>query len=99
MNYEVAFKSGHAPIRIDAEASLSDILTCANSPVLFGCRTGICGTCIARVDAKGGILPPPSEDEKDVLSLLCPNEPKARLACQIKLSADLTIEPIKLTRD
>lgn len=80
-------------------AHLSEVLTIENSPLLFGCRTGICGTCLARVDARSGELPPPSQDEKDVLELLCPNEPKARLACQIRLSADLTIEPIKLTRD
>ncbi|MBI5247642.1 MAG: (2Fe-2S)-binding protein [Elusimicrobia bacterium] len=98
--YEVDFGAlGKVEGRLPHGACLSEVLTIENSPLLFGCRTGICGTCIARVDAKGGTLPPPTEDEKDVLSLLCPNEPKARLACQIKLSADLTIEPIKLTRD
>lgn len=98
--YEVDFGAlGRVSARLPHGAHLSEVLTIENSPLLFGCRTGICGTCIARVEARSGELPPPSEDEKDVLSLLCPNEPKARLACQIRLSADLTIEPIKLTRD
>ena len=97
--YAVDFGAlGKVEGRLPHGASLSQVLTIENSPLLFGCRTGICGTCIARVDVKSGTLPPPTEDEKDVLDLLCPNEPKARLACQIKLSADLLIEPIKLTR-
>jgi ferredoxin len=98
--YQVDFGAlGTVSERLPHGAALSEVLTIENSPLLFGCRTGICGTCIARVEARSGELPPPTEDEKDVLDLLCPNEPKARLACQIRLSADLTIEPIKLTRD
>ena len=98
--YEVDFGAlGKVEGRLPHGANLSEVLTIENSPLLFGCRTGICGTCLSKVVPRSGTLPPPSEDEKDVLSLLCPNEPRARLACQIKLSADLTIEPIKLTRD
>lgn len=98
--YEVDFGAlGRVSARLPHGAHLSEVLTIENSPLLFGCRTGICGTCIARVSSKSGELLPPTQDEMDVLSLLCPNEPKARLACQIRLSADLTIEPIKLTRD
>ncbi len=92
MNYEVAFKSGHAPIRIDAEASLSDILTCANSPVLFGCRTGICGTCLSRVRGLQGGLPPPAADERESLEVNGAKTPDCRLLCQIDLTADIEIE-------
>ena len=91
---EVDFGSG-ATARLPRGASLCDSLTIVNSPLLFGCRTGICGTCLSRVEVRRGELAPPTADEKDVLELLCPNEPKARLACQIRLSADLFIEPIK----
>jgi ferredoxin len=98
--FEIDFGAlGKVSQRLPRGAALSELLTLDNSPLLFGCRTGICGTCISRVDATRGTLAPPTQDEKDVLELLCPNEPKARLACQIRLSADLTIEPIKLTRD
>lgn len=98
--YQVDFGAlGKVDVRLPHGATLSEVLTIENSPLLFGCRTGICGTCLAKVDVKSGDLAPATEDEKDVLDLLCPNEPKARLACQIRLSGDLTIEPIKLTRD
>lgn len=84
------------PVKLPGGKELAEILTVKNSPILFGCRTGICGTCLSKVTVKNGTLPPPDEDEKDVLEILCPNEPKARLACRIRLSCDLTIEPIKL---
>lgn len=93
--FEVEFGSG-ARARLPRGANLCETLTIENSPLLFGCRTGICGTCLSRVEVRRGELPPPTVDEKDVLELLCPNEPKARLACLIRLSADLHIEPIKL---
>ena len=95
-SFEVDFGSSAPRALLPRGASLCDSLTIVNSPLLFGCRTGICGTCLSRVEVRRGELAPPTTDEKDVLELLCPNEPKARLACQIRLSADLFIEPIKL---
>lgn len=71
---------------------LSIALTLQNSPILFGCRTGICGTCL--VSATGELLPPTSE-EKEVLSILAPQNPAARLACQIHATGDLSLSPLK----
>jgi ferredoxin len=62
-----------------------------NSPVLFGCRTGLCGTCLARVE---GTLPPPSAEEREVLDILAPGDTKARLLCQLSAQDDLCIEAI-----
>ncbi|MBI5203071.1 MAG: (2Fe-2S)-binding protein [Elusimicrobia bacterium] len=93
MDYQISFKSGHAPVRVGREASLQDTLTCANSPVLFGCRTGICGTCASRVEPSGA-LPPPTGEESETLGLFCPGEPKARLLCQLKPAVDILVEPI-----
>lgn len=97
-DFEVSFgeDARKPPVRLPAGKDLSEALTVQNSPILFGCRTGICGTCLSKVTVRSGTLPPPDQDEKDVLEILCPNEPKARLACRIRLSADLSIEPIKL---
>lgn len=98
-DFEVDFgpNAKKPPVRLPGGKNLSEVLTVQNSPILFGCRTGICGTCLTQVTDKGGSLPPASQDEKDVLEILCPDNPKARLACQIKLTCDLTIEPIKLS--
>jgi ferredoxin len=66
--------------------NLSENLTIHNSPVLFGCRTGICGTCL--VEAIGDI-PAAKSDEQEMLDKLAPNVKNARLACQIDLAANI----------
>lgn len=65
------------------------MLTAQNSPVLFGCRTGICGTCLVTVT---GQVAPPDADEQEMLEVLAPGIPNARLACQIDLIDHLEIE-------
>ncbi|MEL6937931.1 MAG: 2Fe-2S iron-sulfur cluster-binding protein [Cyanobacteria bacterium J06598_1] len=82
----------HASISIDPTQPLSLTLTLQNSPILFGCRTGICGTCL--VSASGNILPP-NEDEQEVLALLAPDFPSARLACQLTPTGDFSLTPLK----
>jgi ferredoxin len=78
-------------LTLAADQSLSEHLTVQNSPVLFGCRTGICGTCLVEVL---GDIPPPSADEQEVLDAIAPNHPTARLACQLRLTTDLEIRKL-----
>ncbi len=93
---KISFGStGHRPVELHEGTALSEALTMSNSPILFGCRTGICGTCLSVVEAEPGTLPERNDEEKELLSILCPNEPKARLACQLKACADIAIEPLK----
>ena len=93
-DFAVTFtNSEHSPVRLGEGANLSEHLTIENSPVLFGCRTGICGTCVVEVDATNfSALPPPSEDEREILELYAPENPHARLACQIDLQADVVLK-------
>ncbi|MCJ8278916.1 MAG: (2Fe-2S)-binding protein [Rivularia sp. ALOHA_DT_140] len=60
--------------------------------MLFGCRTGICGTCLVIIE---GDIPPPTEAEKELLEILAPENSKVRLACQIQLTNDIQITPFK----
>jgi len=91
--YKVSFPdSGYDSFDASEGQSLSEELTEFNSPVLFGCRSGICGTCICEV--VGG-LAPPDEDEQETLEAHAPGNPKARLACQIFLSNDISLKPIE----
>src|ERR1044072_7574443 len=91
--YVISFlPATHRPIRLKRGAILSEHLTIENSPVLFGCRTGICGTCLSEILApEGGKLPEPSEDESELLEIIAPDNRQARLACQLAICADLTI--------
>lgn len=91
--YVISFSPAtHPPLRLKRQAMLSEHLTIANSPVLFGCRTGICGTCLSEIiSQEGGQLPAPAEDERELLDIIAPDNKRARLACQIAICADLQI--------
>jgi ferredoxin len=78
----------YPPLALAVHQNLSEHLTIQNSPVLFGCRTGICGTCLVEVE---GDSPPPMPDEQEMLDTLAPQQAKVRLACQLVLTADLEI--------
>jgi ferredoxin len=82
-------ESNYQPIILEKHEKLSEHLTVQNSPVLFGCRTGICGTCLVVVE---GDIPPPSEEEKEILEIFAPGNQQARLACQIDLTNDIEIK-------
>jgi ferredoxin len=76
-------------ITLEKNQLLSEHLTIQNSPVLFGCRTGICGTCIIKVK---GDIPLPNDEEKEVLAIIADGNMEARLACQIDLTSDIEID-------
>lgn len=80
--------TSYRSIKLEKHQKLSEHLTVQNSPVLFGCRTGICGTCLVLVK---GEVPPPSEEEREVLEMLVGDNPNARLACQLDIVSDLEI--------
>ena len=83
----------HSAVRLKRGALLSEHLSIENSPVLFGCRTGICATCLIAVLAQeNGELLQASDDERELLDIVAPDEQRARLACQIALCADITIQ-------
>lgn len=87
----ISFPStAYAPLALAPHLPLAEHLTIQNSPVLFGCRTGICGTCLVLVS---GDLPPPQPEEQEMLEILAPDSPGARLACQIDLTGDIEIYP------
>ena len=85
-------ETNYQPIELEKNQKLAEHLTVENSPILFGCRTGICGTCIVAIE---GDIPPPSSEEKELLEVLAPENSKARLACQIQLTNDIEITKIE----
>ena len=82
-------------VELPRGSELSSALDAVNSPVLFGCRSCICASCLVEVESSSDPpLPPPGEDEAEVLEIYAPDNPRARLACQIILTADLRIRPL-----
>jgi len=55
-----------APVGLPDGASLPLKLTVANSPLLFGCRSGVCGTCLIAVESDQPLFPP---DDAEVEAL------------------------------
>lgn len=80
-----------AAVDLPDGAELARHLDVHNAPVLFGCRTGVCGTCAAVVE---GALPPPSDDEREVLDVEWEGVAGARLLCQLRPRADLTVRRV-----
>ena len=89
---QITFPPGnYSSLKIPTNEPLALYLNPQNSPILFGCRTGICGTCLVIVD---GETSPPDADEQEVLTVLAPDNPRARLACQLEVTHDLALTPI-----
>ncbi len=90
--YMVSFYDpDYPPVPVTRGMSLSEVLDATNSPLLFGCRTGICGTCL--VEAEGD-LPPVSPEEQEMLDAFASDNPKARLACQIEMTGAIRVKPL-----
>lgn len=96
MNYRIAFPdTTHQPVNLPEGTNLSEQLTIINSPLLFGCRTGICGTCLVQVEEGAHSLKAPESDEKEALEVYAPGNARARLACQIFLNSNIALRKIE----
>jgi ferredoxin len=82
-----------AAIELSPAQNLSEHLTVQNSPVLFGCRTGVCGSCVVQLV---GHPIAPTVAEQEILEIYAPDVPNARLACQINVVNDLAIMAIEV---
>jgi ferredoxin len=83
-----------APLDLPDLASLPLHLTVQNSPLLFGCRSGLCGTCLIEIEADEP-LPAPGRAEAEALEIYAPGNPHARLACQLPVSTGLRIRKLE----
>lgn len=88
---KIEISNNSAIFEMDKDAALSNELNASNSPVLFGCRTGICGTCLVTIDELDGEVTPPSSDERELLEIIAPDNSNARLACMIKASCNIKL--------
>jgi len=89
MKHSLHFSEGQS-LEVEEGVKLSRLLDVTNSPVLFGCRTGICATCLVQVQAGMDFLPPLSEEEAEVLEVYT-EVPHCRLACQLHLKGPVTL--------
>lgn len=73
-------------------ANPAEGINASNSPILFGCRTGVCGTCLVNVLKGKENISPITEDEDEMLEVLAKGNNNARLACQFQVNGDIEVE-------
>jgi ferredoxin len=78
-------------LKLSVGQSLAEVLTVQNSPVLFGCRTGLCGTCVVGVSGDVDVV---TSEELEILELYA-IDPTARLACQLQVRGDVVLTSIE----
>lgn len=62
-----------------------------DTPLMFGCKEGLCGTCKIRVLENSQNISPMGPREKEFLDSIAA-QPNERLACQNCVLGDVTIE-------
>ncbi|CBW26624.1 ferredoxin, root r-b2 [Halobacteriovorax marinus SJ] len=81
-------------VEVEDGKHLSEVLDATNSPILFGCRTGICGTCLIQVQEGMENTSAPCEDEREFLEIVAEGDSTMRLACKVKTSGNIKIKYI-----
>ncbi|MFI5342624.1 MAG: 2Fe-2S iron-sulfur cluster-binding protein [Chlamydiales bacterium] len=93
IEFEVDFdNSTFPPVKVPAGENLSEHLHACNSTILFGCRSGLCGTCL--IEVVHGQIAPPNQEELEALKIYAPDNPQARLACQLEVCGPIKLKKI-----
>lgn len=97
MKCKVEFSGSDKPtVELNEGDCLSEKLTIHNSPILFGCRIGICGTCAIEVEHSDSPLHERTHDEKEFLGAMAPGRDNVRLACQIHINTNIKIKKTEI---
>jgi ferredoxin len=95
MTVNVHFLLEDLLVEAPAGTSLQDIADASGADITFGCRTGSCGTCRVRIAEGLENCSEPGPEERDFLKgLNAP--PDQRLACQVIVQGDVTVEYLGL---
>ncbi len=89
----LTISNNNQAVEVRENSELSKELDASNSPILFGCRTGICGTCLLIVEEGAENTNDVGEDELEFLEIVS-DDPKARLGCLLKCSGPVKVKYI-----
>ena len=97
MNYKIEFLDSDKPeVTLNEGDCLSEKLNIQNSPILFGCRIGICGTCAIEIVSTDSPLSVKTHAENEFLSAIAPDREDVRLACQIRINTNMKIRKTEI---
>jgi len=88
---KVTFKTDNITVEVPVGTRLVDVADEVEATLPFGCRDGLCGTCIMTILEGAGSLQPMSEDERETLENYEATDSQ-RLGCQAEIRGDLVIE-------
>lgn len=66
--------------------------------IAFACRHANCGVCRVLVTEGAAHCEPPDDDELELLERVFPDEPAARLACQLRVRAGDGVVSLRVVR-
>ncbi|ADR33967.1 ferredoxin [Sulfuricurvum kujiense DSM 16994] len=95
MTTRVEIMNDFLAINVIPGKTIQDIVEASGSALPFGCRDGECGTCVVMIESGMEYMSPVTDKEKAVLKTLNESNPKARLACQMKVIAPNGLVRIK----
>ncbi|MDD2779995.1 2Fe-2S iron-sulfur cluster binding domain-containing protein [Sulfuricurvum sp.] len=95
MTTRVEIMNDFLAINVQPGKTIQDIVEASGSALPFGCRDGECGTCVVMIESGMEYMSEINEKEKAVLKTLNESNPKARLACQMKVVAPNGLVRIK----
>jgi ferredoxin len=95
MTTRVEIMNDFLAINVIPGKTIQDIVEASGSALPFGCRDGECGTCVVMIESGMEYMSPVTDKEKAVLKTLNESNPKARLACQMKVVAPNGLVRIK----
>jgi len=88
---KVTIVTDNKSLEAENGTALIDLLENENTSILFGCRDGACGACIAKVIEGAENLSPMLDNERDFLETMAAEEDE-RLLCQCRVTGNVSLE-------
>ncbi len=88
--HTVHVKQENRTVPANEDETLEQVADRENIGIPFGCKNGICGTCIIKIDRGMEHLSPKEPKERNTLEMFGAGE-EHRLACQCHVHGDVDI--------
>lgn len=89
---KVTLKNTGETVEVTKGANLLAVSEKNGWPISNGCGTGFCGACMVKIIDGIQNVNPVTETEKGTLEAMSMNDGTKRLACQVIINGDVTIQ-------